>query len=161
MGGGAGWDMSNPDSKFSVPRTPKSSWRPHKDLFVLVEKCMALGKVKVQGGWGRRGGTRRTKGQECMHFVSTLVSTAWRMGFRLRVEGWLPPRDPVLKRGPAALTTLGNYAPWRRFRLPRTARLLTRPADTFLLRAVRHGPGPTERRSSVVAVLDQSVASHF
>ena len=37
-----------------------------------------------------------------MHFVSTLVSTAWRMGFRLRVEGWLPPRDPVLKRGPAA-----------------------------------------------------------
>ena len=52
MGGGAGWDMSNPGSKFSVPRTPKSSWRPHKDLFVLVEKCMALGKVKVQGGVG-------------------------------------------------------------------------------------------------------------
>ena len=48
---------------------------------------MALGEVKVQGGWGRRGGTRRTKGQECMHFVSTLVSTAWRMGLLLRVEG--------------------------------------------------------------------------
>ena len=52
MGGGAGWDTSNRGSKFSVPRTPKSSWRPHKDLFVLVEKCMALGKVKVQGGVG-------------------------------------------------------------------------------------------------------------
>ena len=63
---------------------------------------MALGKVKVQGGWGRRGGTGRTKGQECMHFVSTLVSTAWRMGFRLRVEGWWPPRDSVLKRSPVA-----------------------------------------------------------
>jgi hypothetical protein len=32
-----------------------------------------------------------------MHFVSTLVSTAWKVGLRLRVEGWWPPWDSVLK----------------------------------------------------------------
>eukprot|EP01043_Picozoa_sp_COSAG02_P034727 COSAG02_NODE_2445_length_8843_cov_21.333143_2_plen_134_part_00 len=34
-----------------------------------------------------------------MHLVSTLVSTAWRMGLRLRVEGWWPPRDSPLNKG--------------------------------------------------------------
>ena len=74
----------------------------HRGLLTMLSACPTRegrgGRCRRdEGGWGRRGGTRRTKGQECMHFVSTLVSTAWRMGLLIRVDWLWPPRDSVLK----------------------------------------------------------------